>query len=392
MGETPRIVADAAIPHLAGLSGLGGVEPVPAAAIDRGALRRADVLLCRSITRVDASLLAGTPVRFVGSATIGTDHVDLAWLAERGIAFAHAPGCNAEAVAEYVIAAIYHAAATRDRTLAEGPVGVVGLGHVGRRVARHLHMLGRPVLVCDPPLQRAGAEAPPGGFLPLDELLARARISTLHVPLMASGAHPTRHLLDAPRMERLLERDALLVQTSRGGVIDETPLCEPGTRGRAVIDTWEGEPALRVELLAPDRGVLVATPHVAGYSVDGKWAATRALQLALAAHLGRPEPAPPPGPDPPRDPIVCPAGLDPVAALAAVLTAVVDLPGDDRALRAAATMNPRARAAAFARLRDGYALRHQFTACTVRGAISGTLPAGLPLRDALSGLGFEVHA
>jgi erythronate-4-phosphate dehydrogenase len=200
----------------------------------------------RSVTPVTEALLADTPVRFVGSATIGTDHVDLDALDRLGIAFACAPGCNARAVAEHVLQALLMASQHHGRPLRGSTVGVIGLGNVGGLVAAWLRALGVEVLGCDPPLARAGRVT----SVSLDEALAADAV-TLHVPLIKGGDEATRHLLDKTRL-RALNHEQTLINTCRGPVVDNQALSRRLARGDGpltFLDVWEGEPRLNPALL-----------------------------------------------------------------------------------------------------------------------------------------------
>jgi erythronate-4-phosphate dehydrogenase len=298
----PRIVIDDAIAwHGEAFGQLGELHVMPASAIDHAVLRRADVLVVRTVTRVTAALLEGTPVKFVGTATAGEDHVERAELERRGITVARAPGCNAQAVAEYVVSVLAHARRWR-AGVPPGPVGIVGLGHVGRRTARALRALGYDVLACDPPLaERRAAKLPTEDPDPalqsmarferlgtLERLLESSFVITLHVPLEREGPHPTWHMIDAEILSRL-RHGQLLINTCRGGVVDDAALEAWLASGsaHAVLDVWEGEPRPRPGLVRQPGGVRLGTPHVAGYTLEGKVAATRMVHEALCRWLGR---------------------------------------------------------------------------------------------------------
>lgn len=276
-----NIVADENMPALSLFQEHGQVTQKAGRHLTRADLGEADTLLVRSITQVNEALLAGSKVRFVGSATIGTDHVDLNWLERQGIHFAHAPGCNAIAVAEYVLQAVLswlveHNKAPEDTTLA-----VVGVGNVGSKVAAYCTALGLKVLPVDPFL---AAEHPERVWHSLDEALS-ADIITLHVPLSQTGAHPTHHLLHAKNLARLRPQQ-LLINSSRGPVIDNTALgntLAAGTGPVTVLDVWEHEPNVAPALFAQAK---VGTPHIAGYSVEGKWRGTWMLFKAWQAWRG----------------------------------------------------------------------------------------------------------
>ncbi len=281
-----QIVADANMPGLTPFEAMGTVTRVDGRSLTREQLAAAEVLLVRSVTRVDASLLAGTPVRFVGSATIGTDHVDLNYLQEQGIRFAHAPGCNARAVAEYVLQAVLLMCRDADQSVQGRTAAVVGMGNVGSRVADWLTDLGMTVHACDPPLAEQGY-AGPYVLEPLDAIL-EADLITLHVPLTDQGDHATRHLLDARRLS-LLTPAQMLLNTCRGPVIDNTALLarlQAGQGPTTVLDVWENEPRVPASLF---QEVLLGSPHIAGYSAEGKLKGTEMLYQAFCEWQGLPE-------------------------------------------------------------------------------------------------------
>jgi hypothetical protein len=215
----------------------------------------------------------------IASATIGLDHVDMDYCRSCGITVANAPGCNAPAVAQYVFASIIAAYGTNLRGLT---LGIVGVGHVGGIVERWARGLGMTVMRCDPP--RAEAEGPEG-FCSLEDVAAKADIITFHVPYTKTGAHPTHHLFD-DRVVDLLECRPMVFNTSRGPVTETGALLrgiECGAIGKAVIDCWEGEPAIDRKLLVE---AFIATPHIAGYSLQGKKRATAMAIRAVADHFG----------------------------------------------------------------------------------------------------------
>ncbi len=367
----PRILVDGRLPGARRLfAPLGDVEPFEGPAPPRTALRRAEALVVRSVTRVDRALIDAAPrLSFVGTATSGTDHVDRAALAERAIAFAAALGSNAAAVAEYVLAAVVGVLAVPP----PGPVGIVGFGHVGRRVHAAFSVLGYQTLVCDPPLAelRARRAALGGGahaeslaravpLLPLPDLLARARVVTVHVPRTRAGRHRTVGLLDRVALGRM-QPGAALVQTSRAGVVDLAAAVDRGLR--LVVDVWPGEPRVPRRLLAACRPALAAaTPHVAGATAAAKRRAIRSIQRALARHLRRSLP-----PDsPPRR---AAATLDARGrTLGECLDALVGLRASCRALARAAATSPGARVDLEPLRRR---LRPELAEVTIRGAAPG---------------------
>jgi len=271
-----KIVADENMPLVAELFGaFGEVITAPGRRIDRDLVADADVLLVRSVTPVDQRLLGGSRVGFVGSATIGTDHLDLAWLVTRNTAWANAPGCNAAAVADYVLAALCAIApGWRAQTVA-----IVGCGNVGGGLYRRLQALAVETLCFDPFLdQRCGLP-----LVPFEQVLA-ADIICLHTPLTRSGPHPTWHLFDAGALARL-RPGTLVLNAGRGEVIDNRALFAELERGRlgAVLDVWEGEPDIAADLLAR---VAIGTPHIAGYSLEGRIRGTLMVYNAFCLWAG----------------------------------------------------------------------------------------------------------
>ena len=266
---------------------LGELVPLPGRSIARRDLVDADALLVRSVLTVGRDLLAGTGVRFAGTATSGVDHVDTRWLREAGIAFAHARGANAPAVVEYCLGALARLtlAGCIDQTARR--VGVIGAGAIGGHLARTLQTLGYEVTVCDPPLAEAASEREPGFQYQSMEAALDCDIVSLHVPLTHAGEHATAGMLNADALARL-RPGAVLLQTSRGGVVDEQTLLarlSGGPELHCVIDVWENEPAVNAALAGK---ASLATPHIAGYSEQAKWAAGLMLARQLAAHFELP--------------------------------------------------------------------------------------------------------
>jgi erythronate-4-phosphate dehydrogenase len=383
-----RIVADENIPRAAEAFGtLGTVRTRPGRAIAPADVQDADVLLVRSVTPVGPDLLEGSAVRFVGSATIGTDHIDRHYLREQGIAFAHAPASNADSVADYVIAALLRLAVRRGTTLRGKTVGIVGCGNIGGRLARRLPALGLEVLKNDPPrVEEAEAAGEPHDFVPLDTVLNAADIITLHVPLTREGPHATHHLFDAATLLKM-KPDAWLLNTSRGSVVDNEELkaiVHSGFLGAVALDVWEHEPTPDPDLL---RRVDLATPHIAGYAYDGKVRGTTMLYEALCDHLGVPAAWSPEQALEPEDghPLVAtppdPA-LPETEALDHVARSMYDIVADDARLRAMLDAPPDERGAAFSRLRKEYPLRREFSRFVLP---AGAIPAALqaPIRDGL---------
>lgn len=288
-----KIVAEQNVPYLDALDSVATVVRLPYAEIDARAVADADALIVRTRNRCDASLLDGSRVKLVATATIGTDHIDLDWCRAAGIEVANAPGSNAPGVAQYVLSSV---AKVLDKPLAGLTIGVVGVGHVGSLVASRARSLGMNVMLCDPP--RCDAE---GGdhWVSLGDIAARADIVTFHTPYTKTGPYPTHHLGNEAFFEKLIRRP-IIVNSARGPVVDNEAWVRALQSGRisaAIVDCWEGEPNLNPRLLEL---AAVATPHIAGYSRQGK---LRASQMAIDAVCRRfrlpalsvPGGCPPPG-------------------------------------------------------------------------------------------------
>lgn len=360
-----KIIIDENMPYAReAFSTLGEVVSMAGRAITADDARDATVLAVRSMTQLKAPLLAGSAVRYVGTATIGTDHMDLPWLDSVGIRHCSAPGCNADSVADYVTATLLHVAERQDTTLEGKTLGVVGCGNVGSRVVRRGRALGMRVLENDPPLARQTGDP---RYRPLEELF-EADYITFHTPLTREGEDATWHLADAAFFARM-RPDAVFMNAGRGSVADGAALlaalCEKRIAG-AALDVWEGEPKVSVELA---RRVFIATPHIAGHSFDGKVNGTVQVYRQIAEWLGV-EPTwttegllPPP--DVPRLELDA-AGRADEDVLREAVRAVYPILRDDAALRQSLELPGEAeRAAAFDRLRKDYPYRREFSGTTV---------------------------
>ncbi|WKE64164.1 4-phosphoerythronate dehydrogenase [Gallaecimonas kandeliae] len=273
----PQILADGLMPLVDELfSELGPIARFEGRIPSDEQLAEAEVLLVRSVTKVDATLLDKTPkLRFVGSATIGTEHLDTALLEQKGIHWCAAPGCNADAVADYVLSAVLNWAFLRGKELSGLSVGIVGVGNIGSRLSRRLNALGVKVLCCDPPRGEPD-------FISLEALLPQVDVLTLHVP----GGEGTRKMLREAQLAAL-KAGTLLINSCRGSVVDNAALVawlEAG-RGEAVLDVYEAEPDFDRRLLAL---ALWLTPHIAGHSLEGKRRGSWMLYEQLCAQLERP--------------------------------------------------------------------------------------------------------
>ncbi|PMX59913.1 4-phosphoerythronate dehydrogenase PdxB, partial [Pseudomonas sp. FW305-60] len=280
------IVADENIPLLdAFFEGFGEIRRVPGRSIDRATVEQADVLLVRSVTNVNRALLEGSKVRFVGTCTIGTDHLDLDYFQRAGITWSSAPGCNARGVVDYVLGSLLTLAEIEGADLAQRTYGIVGAGEVGGRLVKVLQGLGWNVLVCDPPRQAAEG----GDYVSLEQIIEQCDVISLHTPLKKHGAQSTWHLLDKNRLNQL-KPGAWLINASRGPVVDNAALREVLLQRedlQAVLDVWEGEPEVDVALAEL---CVLATPHIAGYSLDGRQRGTAQIYQAYCAFLGQAAP------------------------------------------------------------------------------------------------------
>lgn len=295
-----RVVADDKIPYLREALETMGVEGVymPGSLIDADAVREADALIVRTRTRCDAALLEGSSVAFIATATIGHDHIDTDYCAAHDICWTNAPGCNAPSVCQYIESALLLLQAEQGICLSKSTLGIVGVGHVGSLVEAMARSWGMRVLCCDPPRAERGDE----GFVSLEEIAREADIITLHTPLTREGRFPTYHMADAAFFDAL-ERKPWLINTSRGETVDTEALhhaLDKGQVAQCIIDVWEHEPHIDLSLL---ERCYIGTPHIAGYSADGKACATQMALQALQAHFALP-PVPEITPPAPHDPEV----------------------------------------------------------------------------------------
>lgn len=355
-----RIVADKNIPQVeAAFSALGTVEVVRSTEITAERVRSADLLLVRSTVQVGPALLSGSRVRFVATATIGTDHLDLPWLAAQGIAVASAPGSNADSVVEWWLCALLK---TVDRV--DGVrLGIVGVGQVGGRIERVARALGMRVLCCDPPR----AEREPGFVsTPIDALLPEVDVVTLHTPLTRDGAHATVKLLDEARLSRLHD-GAIVINAARGELVDGAALIAASQQKSLTLlcDVFPMEPAPDPALLAACR---LATAHIAGHSLDGKLNGTLAVYRAACAFVGATPTWEPKLP--PAQPLA--VTLDDTRSVEELLRVMLrlryDQRADDTALRAITALPDAERAAAWRAFRDNYRERRELRGLRVVGA------------------------
>lgn len=273
-----KIIADKNIPFLERRIPDADLIQMPASDIDANAVKNADAIIIRTRTRCDSRLLKDSGIKLIATATIGTDHIDLTWCRNNGIVVRNAPGCNAPGVALYVWSNLLRNGFDTSRDT----LGIVGCGNVGGIVAQWGQRMGARVLVCDPPRKERGLTD--RGYLPLEEVLAQSDAVTLHTPLSHEGAYPSFHLINEDSI-RYLKPGAIFINAARGEVADTDVLVKAikdRLIGKAVIDTWEGEPHIDTRLLELAD---IATTHIAGYSVEGKQRATRMALEAVAEIL-----------------------------------------------------------------------------------------------------------
>lgn len=274
-----KIIVDKAIPYIdRRFPKEAEVISVAAPEINASLVSDANALIVRTRTACGESLLKGSEVKLVASATIGTDHIDIPWCEENGITVKNAPGCNAPGVAQYVFASLF----TSGFNPQTDTLGIVGYGNVGGLIGEWAQQMGIKTLVCDPPRLEAGYTDTI--YSSMEEVLEKSDAVTLHVPLDKNGKHPTFHLIGSRELEKM-KKGAVLVNSSRGGVVDEKALKKYIKSGeiKAIIDVWENEPQIDARLLDL---AFIATPHIAGYSAEGKKRGTRMALEALRDVLG----------------------------------------------------------------------------------------------------------
>ncbi|MCH5232128.1 MAG: 4-phosphoerythronate dehydrogenase [Muribaculaceae bacterium] len=263
-----KIIVDKDIPFIQGrLEPFGSVIYAAGDKISTEMVKDAEALIVRTRTKCGAPLLNGSKVKLVSTATIGTDHIDNKWCSENGIEVMSSPGCNAPGVATYVISSLLLSGFRPDKDI----LGIIGYGNVGSLVGRWAESMNIKIKVCDPLRQKAGFKD--CNYVVLEELLNESNAVTLHVPLTKDGEYPTCRLIDRREIE-LMKPGTLLINTSRGGIVNEKELLDylKNKKLKAVIDVWENEPQINLDLL---RYVEYGTPHIAGYSKEGKIRATR---------------------------------------------------------------------------------------------------------------------
>ncbi len=346
------------------LSALGEVRRFRGRELTSAEVKTADALLVRSVTRVDEELLRDSQVQFVGSTTIGTDHLDTRWLDSVGIRWCSAPGSNANSVVDYVFSAICVLPGLLETLRDGGQVGIVGYGNVGSRLHRRLASLGIACRAYDPFLDIE--QCPISDSL---EAVLNSDLLCLHTPLTRKGPHPTAGMLSAKDLQ-VLPQGAVLLNAGRGEVLPDRVLQELLVERpdlKLVLDVWEGEPDISVEVLAECD---IATPHIAGYSQDGKWLGVTQVAQALAEHWGATLPKVEPAFLAPAPTIRVSGELDELAFIRQAVLSVYDLREDDRRLRQSFVSG-----ADFDELRRNYPARRELAVLDVSG--QGALTASL---------------
>jgi erythronate-4-phosphate dehydrogenase len=339
-------------------SQLGHVTLVKGRDITRERLSDTDILLVRSTISINKALLYSTPVKYVASATTGIDHVDTVFLRDKDIGFSHAPGSNAESVAEYVMSALVHCAKKKEKKLSDITLGIIGVGNVGSRVLRLAQALGVRCLLNDPPKQAlTGSDI----YLPLSTVLRESDIITLHVPLHSEGKDATFRMVNAGFISSM-KKGAFLFNTSRGDVVDETALKNSRHRlGCVVLDVWSNEPNPDADTIALCD---IATPHIAGHSYDGKLQGTRMIYEAACAFFLKEIKWHVPNLSDEEKPKSVELG-DNEDAVYSAISSSYSIMGDDIHFRKIVSMDAANRGVFFDELRNNYPKRFEFCNYTV---------------------------
>lgn len=368
-----KIVADKNIPFLKGVAEhFGSVEYLAGADFSHNSIKDADTLIVRTVTHFDESILGGSNVKLICSATIGYDHIDTAYCDTHGIAWTNAPGCNSGSVQQYIVSSLVTIARKKEFSLAGKTIGIVGVGNVGSKVAAACQLLGMRVLLNDPPRESKEGSI---GFVSLDTIKQEADIITFHTPLTKSGEYKTYHLGDEAFFSSL-DQKPIIINSARGAIIDTYAIKKAISVGQisaAVIDCWESEPDIDLDYM---NMVDIATPHIAGYSADGKANATR-MSLEAVANFYRLDKAP-------IGSIKAPNVPNPIVDLDHF---PLDKRIDDAILTTYNPMDDCSRLitspTSFKQLRNEYPLRREYGAYVVRGASSEEY-------QVLGGLGFQM--
>lgn len=380
-----KIIVDENIPFgKEAFSTFGPVTVMPGRHITSESLGDATVLIVRSVTPVNHDLLKESAIQFVGTATAGVDHIDLAYLSEQKIGFADAAGSNANSVAEYVLTALVMVAERLNVSLEGKSLGIIGVGRIGSLVAKKAQALGMRTILNDPPLARETREP---CYRPLEEVL-QADFVTLHVPLIQEGVDKTFYLIGEKQLAQMAP-SSVLVNTSRGEVVNNLILLtylEDQKLAGAVLDVWEGEPSVNWELA---KQVTIATPHIAGYSFDGKVSGTLMIYKAACNYFGvTPVWEPPNHESRPSDlaPAIDAKGQNLQSLVLELVSCLYELQGDDARFRSLLALPFPDRPSGFDNLRKHYPIRREFFASSV-----GLQHASPTIISQLNALGFSVY-
>jgi erythronate-4-phosphate dehydrogenase len=337
----------------------GKVISVDGRALTNKNVKDADALIVRSITNVNEKLLRNTRVKFIGTATIGTDHIDLDYLKSKNISFADAKGCNADSVAEYVFTALLKIASEKNISLNGKTIGVIGIGNIGSRVVRLAESLGMKVIKNDPPLERKRVGK---NYVSLEEIL-NADIITLHVPLSFEGVDKTFRLLNENNL-RKIKKDAIIINTSRGAVIDNAALLNETIRKdfNLILDVWEEEPLVNINLIAKTK---IASAHIAGYSFEGKVNGTKIIYDALCKFTNIKHEWSPKLPLMERRELELSNCSSNEERLYKLFSSIYDIEKDDAKLREISNYKMNEQADYFDLLRKTYTIRREFSNFTV---------------------------
>jgi erythronate-4-phosphate dehydrogenase len=345
-------------------STLGRVVSIPEEQITADSVRDADVLITRTKTKINRSLLQGSRVRFVGSAVAGTDHIHIPEVESLGITWTSAPGCNANSVAEYVVTALLLLAEQHGRILSNMTLGVIGVGHIGSRVVEKARALGMTVLLNDPPKYDVTCDP---AYRPLAEVLAVSDVVTFHVPLVDDGPHPTRQMIKAAALEQM-KPGAWFINAARGEIMDSDALLLALDRGQvdhAALDVFENEPRVRAEVVSR---VDIATPHIAGYSLEGRINGTAMVYEACCRHVGvqpRWNPETALQRDMPVAREVDTRGRLDQEVLLDLMLGVYDIRADDAHFRSGVSDDPASTGRHFTRMRQTYPVRREWAASRI---------------------------
>ena len=352
-----KIIIDDKIPYIRGaFEDVAEVIYLPGAKTTPEVVKDADAIVTRTRTICNKKLLAGSTVKFIATATIGFDHIDTEYCAENGIQWTNAPGCNSKSVEQYIASTLMVLAERKHISLTDVTMGVVGVGNVGSKIARLGNLLGIKVLLNDPPRERVEGAA---AFVSLKQIIEQSDIISLHVPLNMKGEDATFHLADEVFFSTL-KRKPILINSCRGEVVKTDAVKSAIKTGRIaafVCDCWENEPNIDLELLAMTE---LATPHIAGYSKDGKALGTQMSVQAISKffHLGC-DNWQPTGVELPKNPVIDinGAGLNEHEIIAMAILATYDIRQDDAVFRNNTTL--------FEQLRGDYPTRREFPAYTI---------------------------